>query len=284
MVTRRQVCSALLALAVCPAYTAAHRLDDVERDLAGGRLGFAALDLASGAMLVHRAHQRFALCSTVKLPLVAAILADVHAGRINPDRMVRVGPQAAQARAPEVQAALPDGALSIAALCAATMIHSDNAAANLLLPLVGGPAGLTRFMRAHGGGPTRLDRTEPALNTNLPGDRRDTTTPWAMLSLMRNLLGSAGLAPVQRERLAGWAVESRTGLARLRAGLPPTWRVGDKTGTGERGATNDVAIAWPAAGRPPVLMACYVDAPNVSPKEREDAHCRAARIAAAVLV
>jgi beta-lactamase class A len=52
--------------------------------------------------------------------------------------------------------------------------------------------------------------------------------------------------------------DCRTGRERLRAGLPPGWNAGDKTGTGEKGAVNDLAILWPPGSRPPLLVACYM--------------------------
>ena len=66
-------------------------------------------------------------------------------------------------------------------------------AANLLLPMVGGPEGLTAFMRAHGDSVTRLDRNEPALNENAPDDPRDTTTPAAMAALAYELYQVLGI-------------------------------------------------------------------------------------------
>ena len=133
-------------------------------------------------------------------------------------------------------------------------VTSDNTAANLLLVRLGGPAGFTDFLRAHGDVVSHLDRNEPTLNTNLPGDPRDTTSPRAMVATLRTLLTTPALSPLSRERLITWMVSCETGRERLRAGLPPAWRVGDKTGTGDRGAACDVAIAWPT-NRGPVLMA-----------------------------
>ena len=71
--------------------------------------------------------------------------------------------------------------MKLGALCAAALELSDNTAANLLLETIGGPEGLTRYARALGDQQTRLDRVEPDLNSAIPGDERDTTTPAAML-------------------------------------------------------------------------------------------------------
>jgi beta-lactamase class A len=146
--------------------------------------------------------------------------------------------------------------MTVGELCEAAITVSDNTAGNLLLASFGGPAGLTAYIRSLGDPMTRLDRNEPTLNEATPGDVRDTTTPAAMLGLMRQLLLGTALSPASRERLVGWLVANTTGNARLRAGAPGA-RVGDKTGTGAHGTTNDVGIIWPP-GREPILVAAFL--------------------------
>lgn len=146
--------------------------------------------------------------------------------------------------------------MSLSALCAAAIAQSDNTAGNLLLKQIGGPEGLTEFARSLGDEVTRLDRWEPDLNTAFEGDERDTTSPNAMLGDVQRLLFGDVLTPQSRELLASWMVATTTGAERIRAGLPSTWRVGDKTGTGQNGAANDVAVLWPP-GRAPLLVAAY---------------------------
>ena len=244
------------------------------------RLGVAALDTGTGRTLGFDANSRYAMCSTFKAPLAAAILSGVDRGRFDLDEEVAFGEADLLDYAPVIRANLRRGRLSIERLCAAIVEVSDNSAANLLLRRIGGPAGLTDFIRRCGDRVTRLDRYEEALNSNLPGDRRDTTTPAAMVGLMRALLLGNVLAPASRERLAGWMENSTTGLKRLRAGLPPGWRAGDKTGNGANGAANDVAIAWPP-GRPPILIASYVSGAEVGEEARHAAHAAVGRIVAA---
>src|SRR6185295_6173686 len=96
------------------------------------------------------------------------------------------------------------GAMTIEHCCAAVVEVSDNTAANLLLRRLGGPAALTAFVRGCGDRVTRLDRFELELNTNLPGDPRDTTSPAAMLQLMRDLVFGDRLSHDSRVRLATW--------------------------------------------------------------------------------
>ena len=138
-------------------------------------------------------------------------------------------------------------------------------------------------MRANGDEITRLDRNEPTLNTNLPGDLRDTTSPRAMVTTLGTLLTTNALSPASRERLIGWMLACETGKARLRAGLPPQWRAGDKSGTGERGAANDVVIAWPP-NRGPILVAAYLSDSAAPLSQLNAAHAELGRWVAQELV
>lgn len=228
----------------------------------GGRLGVALLDTASGRCTGHRIDERFGLCSTFKLPLAAVVLRQIDERRLQADQWVPYGEADLVAYAPVTRAQVGRGGMSVLALAEAAQTTSDNTAANLLLGLIGGPAGLTAALRAWGDTVTRLDRMEPQMNLVVPGDERDTTTPAAMARSAAHYLTGDALAPASRERLIAWMVATRTGQRRLRAGLPPAWRAGDKTGTamaeGMMDKYNDVAITWPA-GRAPVMISAYYE-------------------------
>ncbi|HET9982020.1 MAG TPA: class A beta-lactamase [Longimicrobiales bacterium] len=245
------------------------RLADIERRVAG-RLGVAVLDVGTGRRLGYREHERFPMCSTFKWLLVAQVLSRVDRGEERLERRVPYGPSDLLEYAPVTREHVSEGAMSVSALCDAAIRYSDNTAANLLLPTVGGPAGLTAYLRGIGDPATRLDRMEPELNSAVPGDPRDTTTPAAMLANLRRVLLGRELSDASRERLLGWLVGNTTGAAKLRAGLPGHWRVGDKTGMGEHGATNDVAIVWPARGAP-LLVAAYLTESMVPVDARNEA-------------
>lgn len=243
----------------------------------GGRIGVMARNTASGAEIQWRADERFAMCSTFKWVLAAMILSQVDRGELSLDRRIEYGEDDLLDYAPETRKNVEAGWMSVGELCRAAVTASDNTAANLLLGLVGGPAGLTAFVREYGDDATQLDRYEPELNTNLPDDERDTTSPRAMLGTMERLLLGSVLAPGSRSRLNDWLTQSTTGRARLRAGLPEGWTVGDKTGTGANGAANDIAIAWPP-GQPPLLIAAYLSGSSASFDALNAAHARIARL------
>lgn len=235
---------------------AAAELDAIEAKV-GGRIGVFALDTGSGRELGHRADERFAMCSTFKWVLAAAVLARVDRGQLSLEDRIGYRESDLLEYAPVTRAHLAEGSLSVDALAGAAVTVSDNTAANLLLAKIGGPAGFTKFVREQGDATTRLDRDEPTLNQNAPGDPRDTTSPRAMVGLMRKVLCDDALSSASRERLFGWLRACETGKRRLRAGLPDGWLAGDKTGTGERGSANDVAIVWPP-NRGPILIAAYM--------------------------
>jgi beta-lactamase class A len=249
----------------------------------GGRIGIAVRDTGTRATLAYRPDERFAMASTFKLSLAACVLAGVDAGAFTLDQMVPYTRADLLPHAPVTEANVGQGGLSLAALLAAIVEVSDNGAANLLLKLCGGPEGLTRFLRRVGDRETRIDRMELDLNQNLPGDPRDTTTPAAMAATMQTLLLGDALSVASRQRLIGWLRECKTGSGRLRAGLPSGWSAGDKTGTGDNGAVNDLLIGWPPAAGAPILIACYMSGSTAKMERLEAAQARIGALAAAAL-
>ena len=231
--------------------------DTIERRV-GGRLGVFAVDTGTGRTLAHRADERFAMCSSFKALLAARVLQGVDDGSEHAGAELSYGRGDLLANSPVSQARLGTG-LTVTEACEAIVTQSDNTAANLLLARVGGPAGLTRWLRGLGDSTTRLDRTEPSLNSALPGDLRDTTTPAAVVQTWRRLLLGSALQPSSRAKLDGWLHACRTGQHRLRAGLPASWSTGDKTGTsgGDAGTWNDIALTRPP-GRAPILVAALL--------------------------
>lgn len=249
----------------------------------GGRLGIAALDTGSGRRLNNDENSRYAMASTFKWVLAAAILAEAERGTLSLDDPVPFTGADIISHSPILEANRGSGRLAVGRLAQGIVEVSDNGAANLLLARIGGPAGLTRFCRANDDPVTRLDRTELELNSNLPGDPRDTTSPAAMVGLMGTLLLGNALQPESRARLIGWMEGASTGLQRLRAGFPAGWRVGDKTGNGANGAANDLAIAWPP-GRAPILIACYMSGGNADRATRAAVHASVARAIASAFL
>ncbi len=271
-ISRRTLLTTSVVLAAAPAAGRA-MIDLNKRALAaleqksGGRLGVCAIDTASGRKLTHRADERFAMCSTFKLPLAAAILQRADQGKLKLDTFVPYGKDDMVFYAPVTEKNLANGGMTIRDLVEAAQKTSDNVAANLLLKQIGGPQGFTQFFRDIGDQFSRLDRFEPVMNGGgVGGDERDTTTPAAMAATVTRLFANGLLADGSRAQLTQWMVDTKTGLKRLRAGLPQDWKTGDKTGTamdGKLGKYNDVAVAWPK-DRAPIIVAAYFNVPQTS--------------------
>lgn len=247
-----------------PAALAERRIADLEQRF-GGRLGVSAVDTGNGTGIGHRADERFLMCSTSKLLAAAAILSlrTTQPGLL--DRRIRYGAAQLVRNSPTTSQHVTGG-LTVAELCRAAITVSDNTAMNLLLGVLGGPSAVTAYVRTVGDTVTRLDRTEPELNATSPGDERDTSTPAQMGRDIRTLALGDGLDPQGRDILHGWLNANTTGATRIKAGLPAGWGVGDKTGSGDQGEVNDVAVVRPP-GRAPLVMSVYTapadpDAPS----------------------
>lgn len=230
----------------------------------GGQLAVHAFDTRSGVSIGYRAGERVAMCSTFKTALAGLVLLLDQTGEIDAGTRLEWTEADLLSYAPFARERLGQGA-TMRELARAAQVLSDNTAANLLLAKIGGPERLTRFFRALGDEVSRLDRIEPALNHVPEGEPRDTTTPFAMTHTLATLLFAGPLDEERRETLRQWMIATRTGMKRVRAGLPDGWVVGDKTGSsgkwpdmGEVRA--DIGFAIPP-GRAPLVFAAYHRAP-----------------------
>jgi len=224
----------------------------------GGRLGVSVLDTQTGARAGYRADEAFPMCSTFKLALTAQVLTRVDRGEEKLDRRVTYTQEEVLSYAPVTKEHVATG-MTVGALCEAAVTLSDNTAANLLLVTVGGPAGFTKWLRSIGDKTTRLDRNEPILNSGIPGDPRDTTTPSAMLATLQKLTLGNVLSSASRKQLNDWMLATQTGLKKIKAGLPGDWKEGDKTGSGDHNTTNDIAVLYPPDRKPVLITVYYTD-------------------------
>ncbi|MFH9178154.1 class A beta-lactamase [Streptomyces albogriseolus] len=256
-----------------PSPVSPRNLAALEREY-GARLGVFAVDTGTGVTVVHRADERFALCSTFKTLAAAAVLDRRPGARL--DERIPYGTADLVPYSPVTEKHTGEG-MTLRRLCEAAVRYSDNTAANLLLRDIGGPRGLTAYARRLGDRVTRLDHTEPELNSNPPGDPRDTTTPRAIAADHRALVLGDALPAAGRALLTDWLVRSTTGGRRIRAGAPRGWRVGDKTGSGEWGRGNDVAVLWPGGGRPPLVLSVLTERPDRAASPSDELVAEAAR-------
>ena len=270
-----------LAASAASGENAAARIAAIETRI-GGRIGVAAVDTSNDKHLDYRAEERFPMCSTFKFLATAAVLKRVDEKKERLERFVAYNAKDILEYAPVTKEHLKEGGMILGALCEAAIEQSDNTAGNLLLNAIGGPAGLTNFARALGDRVTRLDRIEPELNSAIPGDERDTTTPAAISSDMQRLLLGDALSEASRRKLDDWLQRNETGGSMIRAGVPKTWSVGDKTGRGANGATNDIAIMRPP-GRAPILLAIYSVGSTATANDRAAAIAEVTKVVAEFL-
>ncbi|MFD6290772.1 class A beta-lactamase [Streptomyces sp. NPDC060205] len=220
------------------------------------RLGVYAHNTATGRTVRYRADETFPMCSVFKTLAAAAVLRDLDRRGEFLELVIRYTEQDLTDAGGSPVTGRPEnlaGGMTVAALCHAAMAHSDNAAANLLLRELGGPTAITRFCRSIGDPVTRLDRYEPALNSAEPWRTTDVTSPAAAGRTYAKLALGDALVPRDRRQLTEWLLANTTSTNRFRKGLPADWALGDKTGTGKYGTTNDVGIAWTPDGAPVVL-------------------------------
>ena len=202
------------------------------------------------------------MCSTFKTYAAARVLQMVERGQLTLDQKAFVDPAAIVPNSPRTEPRAGTE-MTLSELCEAALQVSDNTAANLLLHTIGGPQAITAFARSIGDERTRLDRWEIELNSAVPGDPRDTSTPEALGGGYRTLLAEDAPGPPQRRLLEGWMRANQT--SSMRAGLPSGWTSADKTGSGDYGSTNDVGIAYGPDGQR-VLLAMMTRSQANDPK------------------
>ena len=287
VLSRRQftcLAGAGLALGLArPFVRPARAASDLDALLAGietrfsGCLGAFVIDMATERRWGRRADERFPMCSTFKLIAAAGVLSRVDAGEETLARRVVLKPEDIVTYSPVTEKRVGGEGMTMAEICEAALTQSDNTAGNVLIDTLGGPAGVTAFARSIDDDIFRLDRRETELNEAKPGDPRDTTSPAAMAKSLAALVQGDALSEGSRRQLTEWLVANRTGDAKLRAGLPKTWRIGDKTGGGAFGTMNDVAAIWPEPKRPPIIVSLYLTQTEASFDDRNAAFAEIGR-------
>ena len=235
----------------------------------GARVGLAVYDTGRGTSWLYHADEPFPLTSTFKAVACSALLHQVDTGQTTLSHTVRVTKSDLLPYAP-VMGKLVGQEVSLADTCSAALRLSDNVAGNKVLESIGGPKGLTEFLRSIGDPTTRLDRWEPELNEATPGDPRDTTTPSTIANTLLTLVLGDALSPASRIQLTAWLVADEVGGPLLRASLPPDWRIADRTGAGDHGSRGVIAVIWPPE-RAPIVAAIFITDTDATMDQRNHA-------------
>lgn len=267
---------AIASEAAVPTKEFAAQISELEGK-SSGRIGVSVVSADGTQLFSYRSNERFAMCSTFKVLLGASILSRVDLNIESLDRPILYQSTDILDYAPITKNHLNTGHMTVFELNTASIQYSDNTAANLLLDAIGGPNALTEFLRSIGDNTTRLDRNEPLLNTNISGDLRDTTTPSAMAETLQKVLISDFLSPASKEQLKAWMFGNTTGDNKLRAGFDKFWIIGDKTGSGGNGASNDIAIVFPR-GFPPFIITVFYTGSTSSNDSKSAVIAEVARI------
>lgn len=241
------------------------------------RVGFSAYDTETGVRWQYNSAQRFALSSTFKTLACAALLEQVDSGNEQLTRSISVSSSDLVTYSPVLAEYADNRDITLLELCEATMTTSDNTAANLILQILGGPESVTAFARRLGDEDTRLDRWETELNEAEPGDKRDTTTPDAMIGNLEQLLIGNILTSESRDFLKSWLINNQVADGLFRSVKPSDWIIGDRTGAGGFGSRSITAIIWPPE-RKPILVALYITETAASFEERNTAIAQIGRV------
>jgi beta-lactamase class A len=246
---------------------------------AGGSVGFAALDLATGRTLGWHENDAFPMQSVFKLPIAIEVLRQVDARKLDLARVVALG-LSDRRDGPLGTMAVP-AKKTIRELLEAMLTASDNVACDKLLALVGGPGVVDARVRALGIEQVTIRYTELDLHT---GKVDNTATPAAMVALLAKIARrDVGLSAASATLLDDVLLRVSTGPQRLKGALPPGTPVAHKTGMsdtrdGKTDATNDVGlITLPGGNR--VAVAVFVHASPADIATRERTIARLARAA-----
>ncbi|WP_440446425.1 class A beta-lactamase [Neobacillus bataviensis] len=215
------------------------------------RLGVYAIDTGTHRTVSYRPNERFAYASTYKALAAGALLQHYSIEQL--DQLVTYKSEDIVSYSP-VTSLHVDTGMTLREVIEAAVRYSDNTAGNLLLKKLGGPEGFETALRQIGDNVTQVDRYEPDLNSAVPGDTRDTSTPKSLATSLKYFAVSDLLPTEKRTILTDWMRGNATGDALIRAGAPTSWEVDDKSGAGSYGTRNDIAIVWPP-NRAPIVIA-----------------------------
>ena len=256
-------------------FASSSKFQQVEQDVRAieaslsARIGVSVLDTQNGEYWDYNGDQRFPLTSTFKTIACAKLLYDDEQGKVNSNSTVEIKKADLVTYSPVIEKQVGQ-AITFDNACFATMTTSDNAAANLILSAVGGPEGVTDFLRQVGDKETRLDRIEPDLNEGKLDDLRDTTTPKAIASTLNKLLFGSVLSEMNQKKLESWMVNNQVTGNLLRSVLPNGWNIADRSGAGGFGARSITAVVW-SKHQSRIILSIYLAQTQASMAERNDA-------------
>nr|WP_084384886.1 class A beta-lactamase [Novosphingobium naphthalenivorans] len=221
-----------------------------------GRIGVAALDLATGREVDVLGDQRFPMASTSKVAIAATFLEGVDQGKwsLTSEFPMMIPVQSAPFST-AVAPVRPGAYMSAGKLLELMLTRSNNYATDALLKVVGGPDAVNAWVRRAGIEDWHIDRDiatlvrdDGAIDPAKVVDKRDSATPLAMVKLLSGIYQGKWLSPSSRQTLLDTMSRCLTGKRRIRAGLPEDVQVLHKTGS-LHNTSSDIGIIEAPDGR-----------------------------------
>lgn len=220
-------------------------------------IGLSILDITTGQQWHYNGDDRFPLMSTFKTLACAKLLYDADNKRIDLNTPITIKQSDILSYAP-ITKTMVGKTMTLSEVCEATMLSSDNTAANIILHHIGGPTALTAFIRELNDSTTRLDRIEPFLNNVDINEIRDTTTPNAMANTLAKLLYKGALSTQSALKLKQWMVNNKVSDSLLRATLPSQWSIADRSGYDSNHGSRGITAAVWSEDHAPLIITIYL--------------------------
>lgn len=238
---------------------------NIEQNL-DARIGISVIKAQDGTTWGYRDNEPFPMASTAKAFICAYLISKAPNTRkqvvtINEDDILEYAP---------VSKTLIGKSVTIENLCEITLRTSDNTAINKVLKALGGPTKVTMFLRSIGDKKTRFDRYEPYLNTAIPGDPRDTTTPIDSAKTLKTIMLGDILDNESKNKFEYWLQSNKVGDSLLRSVLPKGWHIADRTGAGGFGTRGIIALVRPQDHQP-IIISIYITNTKASMQKRDTA-------------
>ena len=227
-----------------------------------GRIGVAIIDTKSNQEWSYNGSKHFPMMSSFKTLACANVLYDAQQNKLSLSKKINITKEGLINWNPITQNFV-GGQMSLKSICGATMLMSDNYAANLALKEIGGPKSVTEFLRSIGDKETRLDHFEPDLNYVREGEQNDSTTPLAITNTLKKLLTGNILNSKNKDQLLMWMTNNMVSDSLARAVLPEGWEIADRSGGGVDGSRTLTAMVW-NKDKKPLLFSIFIANSNLT--------------------
>lgn len=214
------------------------------------QLGVYAINTETNETIEYQPNERFAYASTFKALAAAILLKQNNLEDL--EKVITYNEDDLVSHSPVTEKHVDSG-MTLLEISEAAIRKSDNTAANFLLEAIGGPDNFEKALQDIGDDVTQSERYETELNEFSPENKRDTSTPKTMATNLKKVILGDYLPDNKRKLLSDWMTGNEAGDSLIRAGAPSEWTVLDKSGAGNYGTRNDIAVVKPPNKEPIVI-------------------------------